>query len=94
MSELPTCPSFPRRREPSHHSLSTGFPPARERLIGGFPPARERLIGGFSPERERLIGVADVAIGVAHGAGARPWVGVYHLFFGLIFRINSGLHEI
>ena len=27
-------PSFPRRREPSHHSHSTGFPPARERLIG------------------------------------------------------------
>ena len=33
-SELPTCPSFPRRREASHHTHSTGFPPARERLTG------------------------------------------------------------
>ena len=33
--ELPTCPSFPRRREPSHHAHSTGFPPARERLLRG-----------------------------------------------------------
>ena len=35
MSELPTCPSFPRRREPGPHSHSTGFPPARERLLRG-----------------------------------------------------------
>ena len=34
-SELPTCPSFPRRQEPSHHSHSTGFPPARERHMHG-----------------------------------------------------------
>ncbi len=35
MSEIPACPSFPRRREPSPHSHSTGFPPARERLVRG-----------------------------------------------------------
>ena len=33
-SELPTCPSFPRRREASQHTHSPGFPPARERLTG------------------------------------------------------------
>ena len=67
-----TRPSFPRRREPSHHSHSTGFPPARERLIGGFPPARERLIGVV-----REAGVVHGA-SVVHGAGVVREAGVVH----------------
>ena len=84
MSELTTCPSFPRRREASHHTHSTGFPPARERLTGkahgaGVAHAASSLPTSFD--------LAPLALYSGRGAGGEGFTLCFDWFFDREFNV-------